>query len=104
MAEAKTKTQSIIDETAVVVFSKTTCPFCYASKSLLNHLGARYRSLELDRVRDGSAIQDALAEISGQRTVPNIYIGKKHIGGNADLQAKYEKGELRNLLAEAGAL
>lgn len=51
---------------------------------------------------DGSAIQAALQEISGQRTVPNIFIGKKHIGGNSDLQAK--SGELKGLLTEVGAL
>lgn len=51
---------------------------------------------------DGSAIQDALQEISGQRTVPNIYIKQKHLGGNSDLQAK--KSELPELLKAAGAL
>lgn len=57
--------------------------------------------MELDQVNDGSEIQDALEEITGQRTVPNIFIGKKHIGGNSDLQGK--KGELKELLAAAGA-
>lgn len=51
---------------------------------------------------DGSDLQAALEEISGQRTVPNVFIAKKHIGGNSDVQAK--KGELPALLKEAGAL
>jgi glutaredoxin 3 len=51
---------------------------------------------------DGAAIQDALEEITKQRSVPNIFINKKHIGGNSDLQAK--KSELPNLLKEAGAV
>jgi glutaredoxin 3 len=46
-------------------------------------------------------MQAALEKLNGQRTVPNIYIGQKHIGGNSDLQAK--KGELKNMLKEAGA-
>lgn len=50
----------------------------------------------------GEELQDALQEISGQRTVPNIYINKVHIGGNSDLQNK--KGELPGLLATAGAI
>lgn len=54
------------------------------------------------RVDDGAAIQDALQEITNQRSVPNIFIGQKHIGGNSDLQAK--KAQLPNLLKEAGAL
>lgn len=51
---------------------------------------------------DGSAIQNALQEISNQRTVPNIWISQQHIGGNSDLQAK--SGELPALLKAAGAL
>jgi glutaredoxin 3 len=41
-------------------------------------------------------------EISGQRTVPNIFIDKKHIGGNSDLQAK--KADLKDLLQGLGAI
>ncbi|KAL4787679.1 thioredoxin-like protein [Aspergillus varians] len=102
MSAAKVKAQSIIDENGVVVFSKSYCPYCKASKSLLSDLGAKYYALELDQTDDGSAIQDALQEISGQRTVPNIYISKKHIGGNSDLQGL--KGDLPALLKDAGAL
>jgi glutaredoxin 3 len=40
--------------------------------------------------------------MTGQTTVPNIFIAQKHIGGNSDLQAK--KGQLNNLLKEAGAV
>jgi glutaredoxin 3 len=51
---------------------------------------------------DGAAIQDALEEVSGQRSVPNIFINQQHIGGNSDIQAR--KAELPALLKEAGAL
>lgn len=51
---------------------------------------------------DGSALQDALQEITGQRTVPNIFIKQKHIGGNSDLQSL--KAQLPQMLKEAGAL
>lgn len=51
---------------------------------------------------DGSEIQTALQDISNQRTVPNVFIQQKHIGGNSDLQGK--KGELPGLLKAAGAL
>ncbi|KAL4965169.1 glutaredoxin [Aspergillus stella-maris] len=102
MSAAKTKAQKIIDENGVVVFSKSYCPYCKSSKSLLSELGAKYYALELDNIEDGAAIQDALQEISGQRTVPNIYISQKHIGGNSDLQAK--KSQLPELLKGAGAL
>ncbi|KAI0413068.1 putative glutaredoxin [Xylaria grammica] len=101
MSAARTRAQSIIDENAVAVFSKSYCPYCKQSKNLLNDLGAKYFLIELDQDEEGAAIQAALAELSGQTTVPNIYIGQKHIGGNSDLQAK--KGELKALLKEVGA-
>ena len=53
-------------------------------------------------VDDGSDIQSALADLTSQRTVPNIFIDKTHIGGNSDLQAK--KSELPQLLKTAGAI
>ncbi|EOD52910.1 putative glutaredoxin protein [Neofusicoccum parvum] len=102
MSAAKTKAQGIIDDNAVAVFSKSYCPYCRATKSLLSELGAKYYAIELDQVDDGAAIQDALEEITGQRSVPNIFIDKKHIGGNSDLQSK--KSELPNLLKAAKAI
>jgi glutaredoxin 3 len=52
-------------------------------------------------VEEGSAIQSALAEITNQRTVPNIFIKQQHIGGNSDLQGK---DDLKELLQAAGAI
>ena len=132
MSAAKVKAQQIIDENAVVVFSKSYCPYCRATKSLLNEKHAKYFLMELDQVGksqyilhnnhlpnaqtlpatrkepdaylidDGAALQDALEEITGQRSVPNIFISQQHIGGNSDLQAK--KSQLDNLLKSAGAI
>jgi len=102
MSAAKTKAQGIIDDNAVAVFSKSYCPYCKATKATLTEMGANFYAIELDQVDDGAAIQDALQEITNQRSVPNIFIGKKHIGGNSDLQAK--KSQLPNLLKEAGAV
>ncbi|KAF2798090.1 glutaredoxin, partial [Melanomma pulvis-pyrius CBS 109.77] len=102
MSATKTKVQSIIDENPVAVFSKSYCPYCNAAKKLLTENGAKFYSIELDQVDDGSAIQSTLGDLTGQTTVPNIFIGKQHIGGNSDLQAK--KGQLKTLLKEANAI
>ncbi|CAL5867374.1 uncharacterized protein PFLUO_LOCUS1592 [Penicillium psychrofluorescens] len=102
MAAAKTKAETAISDNAVMVFSKSYCPYCNASKKLLTELGAKYETMELDLIDDGSAIQNALQEITNQRTVPNVFIAQKHIGGNSELQAK--KSELPALLKAAGAL
>ncbi|PGH29640.1 glutaredoxin [[Emmonsia] crescens] len=101
MAAAKSKVQGIIADNSVVVFSKSYCSYSRATKSLLNEQGIPFFALELDQIDDGAAIQDALAEITHQRTVPNIFIGQKHIGGNSDLQAR--RAELPALLSAATA-
>ena len=87
--------------------------------SLLSSLDAKMEIVQLDKrgtsltskdiqllqtnnnIDDGAVLQDALQEISGQRTVPNIFIGGKHIGGNSDLQAIKDK--LPAMLKELGA-
>lgn len=73
-----------IKDNKVMVFSKTTCPFCTKIKNLFDSLGFKYEVLELDQLAEGPAIQAALAEKSGQRTVPNVYINGDHIGGCDD--------------------
>ncbi|KAM7187676.1 Thioredoxin-like fold [Naviculisporaceae sp. PSN 640] len=105
---AHKKVQQLIDENAVVVFSKSYCPYCKATKRTLDGLKAKYKVYELNEESDGSELQAALLDISGQRTVPNTYIGKTHIGGNSDLEniAKHGKDgkSLKELLEAAGAL
>lgn len=73
-----------IKDNKVMVFSKTTCPFCTKIKNLFDSLGFKYEVLELDQLAEGPAIQAALAEKSGQRTVPNVFINGDHIGGCDD--------------------
>ncbi|KAL9051250.1 MAG: hypothetical protein Q9162_006139 [Coniocarpon cinnabarinum] len=102
MSAAKTKAQSIIDDNAVAVFSKSYCPFCKATKQLLSDNGANFYTIELDQVDDGAAIQDALEEMTSQRSVPNVFIKQQHIGGNSELQEK--KADLPSLLQDANAI
>lgn len=49
---------------------------------------------------DGALIQGYLQEKTGQRTVPNIFIATKHIGGNSDLQQLHKMGKLEGMLME----
>ncbi|XP_022993775.1 glutaredoxin isoform X2 [Cucurbita maxima] len=75
------KAKQIVASNPVAVFSKTSCPYCVQVKRLLTGLGANFKAVELDTESDGSEIQAALAQWTGQRTVPNVFIGGKHIGG-----------------------
>ncbi|KAF5094815.1 hypothetical protein D0Z00_003388 [Geotrichum galactomycetum] len=104
--QLRSKIEATIKEFPVVVYSKTYCPYCQRTKNLLTSLDVEgLKVIELDTLGDeGKQIQDELYEITGQRTVPNVFIGGKHIGGNSDLQALESSGKLRDLLKQAGAL
>ncbi|KAI6645695.1 hypothetical protein LOD99_12958 [Oopsacas minuta] len=84
----------------VMVYSKTYCHFCDAAKDIFKKHKAKSVGIkELDVIRDGNEIQDALDDLTNQRTVPNIFIGGKHIGGCSDLQKLDKSGELAKMLA-----
>nr|O81187.1 RecName: Full=Glutaredoxin [Vernicia fordii]AAC39481.1 glutaredoxin [Vernicia fordii] len=101
---AMIKAQELVSSNSVVVFSKTFCPYCTSVKQLLNQLGAQFKVIELDSESDGSDLQNALAEWTGQRTVPNVFIGGKHIGGCDKTTGMHQEGKLIPLLTEAGAV
>ncbi|GLJ21656.1 hypothetical protein SUGI_0403300 [Cryptomeria japonica] len=101
---AMEKAKSTVSSHPVVIFSKTYCPYCTQVKQLLTRLGTKPEVIELDTESDGSDIQAALKEWTGQRTVPNVFIGGTHIGGCDDTVAKHNSGKLVPLLSEAGAL
>ncbi|XP_023542540.1 glutaredoxin [Cucurbita pepo subsp. pepo] len=96
--------KKIISSNPVVVFSKTYCGYCSRVKELLTQLGASHKVIELDQKSDGDAIQSALAEWTGQTSVPNVFIGGKHIGGCDAVTNKHSSGQLMPLLAAAGAI
>ncbi|KAL5540635.1 hypothetical protein UlMin_043210 [Ulmus minor] len=98
------KAKELVSSNPVVVFSKSYCPFCVTVKQLLSQLGATFKAIELDTESDGAQIQSALAEWTGQRTVPNVFIGGKHIGGCDSTTGLHKEGKLVPLLTEAGAV
>ena len=98
------KAKEIISADPVVVFSKTYCPYCVNVKDLLQQLGASFKAIELNTESDGADIQAALKELTGQQTVPNVFIGGKHIGGCDTTTAMHKEGKLIPLLTEAGVL
>ena len=80
------------------------CPFCTKAKRALDDAGAKYIVIELDERGDGSAIQSQLASLTGQRTVPNVFIGGKSIGGGDETAALHRSGQLAAKAREVGAL
>ncbi|XP_022741691.1 glutaredoxin-like [Durio zibethinus] len=98
------KAKETVSANPVVVFSKSYCPYCVSVKKLLQQIGASFKAIELDNESDGAEIQAALAEWTGQRTVPNVFIGGNHIGGCDTTNAIHKDGKLIPLLTEAGAV
>ena len=81
----------------VKIFTTQYCPFCVRAKALLEERGVSdYEEIKIDEV---PAERATMIQLSGRRTVPQIFIGEKHIGGCDDLQALDRKGELTKLLA-----
>ena len=81
----------------VLVYSTRICPFCVMAKRLLRAKGVDYEEVLVD--------QDAnrrveMMQRSGRRTVPQIFIGDRHVGGFDDLAALDHRGQLDPLLKE----
>ncbi|GMY06176.1 monothiol glutaredoxin-S10-like [Fagus crenata] len=91
-------------ENPVVVYSKTWCSYSSEVKALFKRLGVQPLVIELDELGpQGPQVQKVLERLTGQYTVPNVFIGGKHIGGCTDTVKLYRKGELESLLSEASA-
>ena len=80
----------------VLVYSKSWCPFCTMAKQLLGHKGVSYREIDVEVDRDREA--EMIERSGGRRTVPQLFIGGRHIGGYDDLAALDGRGELDPLL------
>ena len=81
----------------VTFYGTAWCPFCVRAKQLLASKQARVDDIDVDR---DPALRREMMERSGRRTVPQIWIGERHIGGCDELFALERAGELDRLLAE----
>jgi glutaredoxin 3 len=80
----------------ITVYSKSTCPYCSAAKALLARKGAAFT--EIDILVQPEARATMIERAGGRTTVPQIFIGAKHIGGCDDLHALDAAGGLDPLL------
>ncbi|KAH7914567.1 thioredoxin-like protein [Hygrophoropsis aurantiaca] len=99
----KDTVDAAINGNTITVFSKTTCPFCSRAKDTIQKTfpDVKTEIVEIDELSEGSAIQNYLQEKTGQRTVPNIFINQKHVGGCDDFHSKLKNGQVNALLAAA---
>ncbi|XP_005161792.1 glutaredoxin 2 isoform X2 [Danio rerio] len=92
--------QDIVSSNCVVIFSKTTCPYCKMAKGVFNEIGATYKVVELDEHNDGRRLQETLAELTGARTVPRVFINGQCIGGGSDTKQLHQQGKLLPLIEQ----
>ena len=81
---------------AVRIYTTTYCGYCYAAKRLLDDKGVAYEEID---VTGDHAKRVWLAQASGRRTVPQIFIGERPVGGFTDIRALDRRGELDRLIA-----
>jgi glutaredoxin 3 len=83
----------------VEIYTWQTCPFCIRAKLLLWWKGVNYTEYKIDG--DETARTQMAERSNGRRSVPQIFINQKHIGGCDDLYNLDQKGQLDGLLAQA---
>ena len=78
----------------ILMYSTGVCPFCQMAERLLRSKGVS----EIEKVREPRR-REEMMERTGRRTVPQIYVGDRHVGGYDDLAALDRAGGLDPLLA-----
>jgi glutaredoxin 3 len=96
--------ENYIDQTDVVMFSFSTCPFCRRAKDILDERGVKYLVVELDELKEGNEMRAILSRKTKRTSMPNIFVKGKCIGGCNDgypgLVPLIQSGEFDTLLAQ----
>jgi glutaredoxin 3 len=79
----------------ITVYSTGWCPYCERARALLERKGLPFREIKVDE--DPAERQAMLARSGGRRTVPQIFIGERHVGGFDELYALEKAGKLDEL-------
>lgn len=80
----------------VKIYTTSICPYCEMAKQLLGRKGAAFEEID---VLGKPALRSEMREKSGRNTVPQIWIGERHVGGCDDLYELDRRGQLDALLA-----
>jgi glutaredoxin 3 len=92
--------KTTISNNKIAIFSKSYCPYCARAKNVFKELNVTPYVVELDLRDDGGEIQQALSILVGRRTVPQVFIDGKHIGGSDDTLEAYQSGQLSKLVGQ----
>ncbi len=83
----------------IEIYSGDYCPFCMRAKALLRERGLEFTEYNVQL--DPAKREDMLIRSKGARTIPQIFINDRHVGGCDDLYALDRKGELEKWVANA---
>ena len=81
---------------SVTIYTKGWCPYCSAAKKLLDDKGVDFTEIDIEKKPEARA--EMIQKAKGRSTVPQIFIGERHVGGCDDLYALDDKGQLEPLL------
>ena len=106
-AAASSFVTRVVEDESVVMFALEWCEFCWSVRKLFTRLGIAYRSVDVDSVeyqKDdlGGKIRAVLADRTGAKTLPQVYVGGVHVGGATDLFDAWRKGDIQRRLEEGG--
>ena len=82
----------------VLMYATAACPFCQSAERLLLEKGAQIEKIRVDLHPERRA--EMTQKAGGRRTVPQIWIGERHVGGSDELHALERAGELDQLLGK----
>ncbi|MGO4523292.1 glutaredoxin 3 [Microvirga sp. 2MCAF35] len=81
---------------SITIYTKSWCPYCSAAKKLLTEKGVAFTEIDIEKKPEARA--EMIQRANGRSTVPQIFIGEKHVGGCDDLYALDDRGQLEPLL------
>lgn len=82
----------------VVIWSKSTCPYCIIAKDIFKRLNQHYTAVEIDKRADKEELIKVLEKHTGCKYVPKVYIKGKYIGGTKTIKIMKDNGLLQELL------
>jgi cysteine synthase A len=99
--------ERLVNETPVVMFALEWCEFSWSVRKLFTRLGISYESVDLDAVAyqrndRGAKIRAALNDKLGTPTIPQVFIGGRHMGGCSELFDAMRNGSMQRQLDAAG--
>jgi glutaredoxin 3 len=85
-----------VSQPTITLYVTGWCPYCQRAKALLNSKQLAFNEIDVD---EDPKLRQEMTARSGRRTVPQIFIGERHVGGCDDLYALESQGELDQLVS-----